>query len=148
MNGYTLIELTGDHRKGDIGRLDAVCFPKRPCAWPGPDGTMWWLALDINHRPAGYCALAPFGDNTGWLYRAGVLPEHRGHGLQQWFIAARERAADKLGWHTVVTNVNPESVGSINNLVSAGYRCFRPDVLWDGEGRVYLKRTLPHRRIT
>lgn len=124
--------------------LDAACFPGRASAWPGGADSMWWLVLDAHGEPAAYCALARHsaGGRTGYLSRAGVLPEHRGHGLQAAMIRVREDRARRIGFNALVTNVNPENVASANNLIDAGFRLYRPGVLWDGEGRLYLRKVI------
>jgi ribosomal protein S18 acetylase RimI-like enzyme len=135
-----------DERAGiEIARMEEACFPGRQCYWPAGADSVWWLVRDSDNTPAAYCALGRFsaGPRTGYLSRAGVMPQHRGKGLHPYLIDIRVERARRLGFNTLVTNVNPENVASANNLIEAGFRLYRPGVLWDGEGRLYLRKVLP-----
>lgn len=103
----------------------------------------WWIAYD-SQLPIGFCGmyLSSNWANTGYLCRAGILPEYRGKGLQKRLIRVRERKARKLGWTHLVTDTynNPASA---NNLISCGYRNYLPRTPWGADGVNYwIKRLI------
>lgn len=102
----------------------------------------WWIGYDGAHAVA-FAALHPssqWGD-AGYLSRAGVLPSHRGQGLQRRLLRVRERRARGLGleWLVTDTRMNPPSA---NNLIACGFRCFSPSKPWADEFTTYWKKGL------
>ena len=90
----------------------------------------WWIAskdgLDI-----GFAGLihSHWWSDCGYLIRCGVLPDHRGQGLQKKFIRIRIRQAKalKMNWIITSTYDNPASA---NSLISCGFKMFDPTNPW------------------
>src|SRR5437899_9338841 len=83
--------------EAEILHLDALCFPVD--APPVIAGAHWLIGRD-GAAPAAYCAWKPVdhdGVTVGFHYRAGVLTEYRGHGLQREMIRLREGLMRKSG---------------------------------------------------
>lgn len=123
--------------------LDEICFP-------GDDkittaGSLWWIAWH-GKKPVAYAGLrlCQAEQNLGlaFLCRAGVVPEHRGRGLQKRLIRTRERAARRLAVSELITYCVPWNCASINSLVACGYTFYRPETKYGGAGSVYLRKVL------
>ena len=123
--------------------LDEVCFPSdfRPCL----ENSLWWVVWRGN-EPVAYAGLRPcqWHENAGlgFLSRAGVIPNHRGRGLQRRLIRVREAAARTLGLTEIVTYVAAWNAASLNSLIACGYKFYRPATKWGGADSVYLRRRL------
>lgn len=91
----------------------------------------WWLAY-LDGEPVGFSGMVPsrLYRNAGYLKRAGVVPEHRGHGLQLRFFRAREAKARRIGWSLLVSETVTQNVPSQNNFIRAGYKLFQPKEPW------------------
>lgn len=102
----------------------------------------WWMAWK-GFTPVAFAGLkeGKSAPATGYLHRSGVLPMHRGHGLQVRLIRAREGMARELGWTRVVTDTTA-NVHSANSLIRAGYLLFKPDPIWAFEESLYWVRVL------
>lgn len=102
----------------------------------------WWLTYQ-GKTPVAFCGMHPSYSwlNTGYLYRVGVLPQHRGRGLQQRLIAVREAHARKLGWTHTVTDTN-ENTPSANSLIRRGYVLYEPAKPYGLETALYWKKKL------
>ena len=109
-------------------------------------GSLWWVAWN-GKEPVAYAGLRlcslPENRGMGFLCRAGVVPKHRGRGLQKKLIRVREAAARQLGLTELVTYCICSNVASMNSLVSCGYRFYLPATRYGGPGAVYLRRKLP-----
>jgi GNAT superfamily N-acetyltransferase len=102
----------------------------------------WWLAID-GCLPVGFVCIEHIDEwqYTGYLSRVGVLPSHRGHGLQKRLMQACERKARQLGWARIISSTynNPNSA---NNFIRCGYRCYQPEWCWGADGTVYWIKDL------
>lgn len=102
----------------------------------------WWVAYDQS-LPVAFAGLTRSQQvpDGGYLCRAGVLPSHRGQGLQRRLIQVRERKARKLGMKVLVTDTfdNPPSS---NNLIRAGFRLHEPLVRYGELGTNYWRKPL------
>lgn len=90
----------------------------------------WWIAIK-NGVDIGFAGLV---HSSRWtdccnLVRAGVVPDHRGQGLQKKFIRVRIRQAKalKMNWIVTSTYDNPASA---NSLIACGFKMFDPSVPW------------------
>ena len=101
-----------------------------------------WLTY-YGREPVAFCGLHPSSKwlNTGYLYRVGVLPQHRGRGLQQRLIAVREAHARKLGWTHTITDTT-ENTPSANSLIRRGYVLYEPAKPWGFPTALYWKKVL------
>lgn len=122
--------------------LHAECFPWAGDTYrygptrKGCKGGHWFLIHTVDAAgpkiPVGFAMLKPSmrWHRTGYLARAGVLPEHRGNKLQLRLIRARIKLARNLGWRWLISETidNPQSA---NNLIAAGFRAYHPKVKWN-----------------
>lgn len=109
-----------------ITRMDLICFPldTRPVI----DGARWLIGWDDN-KPAAYCAWKPVDHDdvaVGFHYRAGVLPEYRGHGVQREMIRLREAQMRSQGIRVAVTYTDADAAPSMRSLIAEGYRPYVP----------------------
>lgn len=121
-----------------LRQMDKRCFPSDE---PTDIEDIWWWIVYRGKTPAGYAGLqqtANKTEKTGFLCRAGVLPEHRGHGLHRTLIRARMRYAKQAGMKQLVTYTAIGNYASINGLVDRGFRLYHPDWPWAGKDRTYL----------
>lgn len=102
----------------------------------------WWLAY-LGNEPVAFAGVVPsrLYPNAGYLKRSGVLPAHRGHGLQLRFFRAREAKARKIGWTALVSETVLENIHSANNFIRAGYRMFEPKERWARDS-IYWRKVL------
>lgn len=105
--------------------------------------TGWWWVLYCDDQPVGFCSLRPsaYWLDTVYLCRAGVLPQHRGKGLQKRLIRVRERHAKrlKMNWLISDTYNNPAST---NSLIRCGFQMYTPSKKYGAEGTCYWRKRL------
>jgi predicted acetyltransferase len=108
--------------------LQKICLP-----YDKPYDTTagyWWIAIK-NGVDIGFAGLVYSSRWTDCcnLIRAGVVPDHRGQGLQKKFIRVRIRQAKalKMNWIVTSTYDNPASA---NSLIACGFKMFDPSVPW------------------
>jgi GNAT superfamily N-acetyltransferase len=112
----------------------------------------WWLVWPTAYQEGAvaFAGMRPSlqWDDRGYLCRVGVLPWHRGHGLQRRLLRVREAKARRLGWTSVHTDTT-DNIPSSNSLIKAGYTLFRPALRWGphAHGTLYWRKALgnPHR---
>lgn len=102
----------------------------------------WWIAAK-NGVDIGFAGLV---HSSRWsdccnLVRAGVIPDHRGQGLQKKFIRVRIRQAKalKMNWIVTSTYDNPASA---NSLIACGFKMFNPSVPWMAKHTSYWRLKL------
>lgn len=102
----------------------------------------WWLAF-ADDVAVGFAGLrdANTDPEASFLCLAGVMPEHRGRGLQKRLIAARLRRAKALGKRRAITYTAVSNVASANALIARGFRLYRPALTW-GDEFCYWKKEL------
>lgn len=102
----------------------------------------WWLTY-LGDEPVAFAGLreAHASVPAGYLIRSGVLPEHRGHGLQVRLLRAREAQARKNGWVEMLTDTT-NNIPSANSLIRAGYRLFQPKHPWAFDHSLYWTKDL------
>jgi len=102
----------------------------------------WWIATK-DGNDIGFAGLVRTVSWTdcGYLCRAGVVPDARGHGLQKQFIRVRLRQAKALGWKWVVTDTT-DNPASANSLISTGFKLFQPTKPWGFKNTLYWRRKL------
>lgn len=102
----------------------------------------WWV-VTYKREPIAFAGITPstLGDGIGYLKRSGVLPDHRGRGLQRRLLRVREQYAASQGWHRAVTDTT-ENVPSANNMIRAGYILFDPKPRWAFEHSLYWTKTI------
>lgn len=105
----------------------------------------WWLGRGQDGTPvafAGARVLTHPNRGLGFLSLAGVLPSARGQGMQRRLIRVRIAWARALGLSGLVTYTSPDNVISANNLISCGFRLYRPQEPWGLASGIYLARRL------
>ena len=129
-------------RAQTIRRLHAICFPSD--APLNPKQGWWWIVWHGGEAVgfAGMVLSVQWAD-AAYLFRAGVLPEHRGKGLQQRLVRARLALAKSIGMRWVITDTR-QNPSSANNLIDCGFRTFIPSRPWSFRDATYWKRRLDH----
>lgn len=139
---YRFVEVDGDQYSEVLRCMNAM-EPSWPdltddhlsCGW-------WWISKDDHGVLCGFAGLTPFDPmvGVGYLKRAYVSPDHRGHGLQLRMIEARIAKAKEIGWHQLVTETtNPRSA---HNLRLAGFEACDPEQHWAGRDALYFSKLL------
>lgn len=136
--------------------MDGEVFPDdKPVAFPG----VWWFVGRVNDEPVCYAGWRPhvpmetvgelhWREQWGFLYRAGVLPEHRGKGCQRKLIELREQHMLAQGIKVSVTYTDPISAASMRSLIACGYRPYKSDAksnlagVGRGDGFVHWRKDL------
>jgi GNAT superfamily N-acetyltransferase len=103
----------------------------------------WWLVHYGSELVAfaGMVPLEPFA-GVGYLKRAYVLPQHRGHGLQLRLMYTREVKARRLGWRQLVSECGPGNARSAANFLKAGFEPCDPEQPWGMPGSRYFSKML------
>ncbi len=122
---------TGLMSRALIRYMDAECFPKdEPFEWKDAYFTIGEKYPSSEKYPACYCAWKPVefkGSTVAFLYRAGVMPEFRGQGLQQKMIAIRE---NQIHHHRdidfIITCTAVDNMASISSMQKSGYKIYSP----------------------
>lgn len=135
-----MIEFRGARAEDEalILRLDKICFPiDAPLAFAGAH---WFIGWD-GDEPAAYCAWKTVEHDrvpVGFHYRGGVLPDHRGRGLQRQMLRLREEEMRRHGLAKAVTYTDADGAASMRNLIAEGYRPYAPtpDTTLSGIGRL------------
>lgn len=133
-----------DADEGRLRELHDECFGDS-APMPSFDPTdvgAWWLVYHAGDAVAfAGCVPSSYGKGYAYHKRSGVLPLHRGHGLQRRLISIRERWARKEGFHTIVTDTCANTPSS-NNLIRSGYELFDPKSPWGLKGGLYFRKSL------
>jgi len=123
-----------------LAKLQLNCLPGDK-AFPMDKG--WWHVVYAEDLAVGFSGMVPSVRWTDCVYlcRAGVLPEHQGHGLQKRLIRARVAKARALGYKWAVTDTydNPSSA---NSLIAVGFKLFEPSEPWAGKGSLFWRLKL------
>jgi GNAT superfamily N-acetyltransferase len=123
-----------------LSALQKICLP-----YDQPLDTnfgSWWIASQ-DGRDIGFAGLVRSVSwiDCGYLCRAGVVPTHRGQGLQKKFIRVRIRQAKTLGWKWLISDTT-ENPASANSLISCGFKMFEPSKPWAFKNSLYWRKKL------
>lgn len=125
---YRIERVDGASMAGALVEMDRLLFDTSSRIDPR---TGWWWIVWREEEVCGYAGMVKSHqwEQVGYFNRAGVLPDHRGHGLQRRLIWARVLQARRLGFTHVVTDTtaNPPSA---NNLIECGFRMYLPRYPW------------------
>ena len=127
-----------------IYAMERICFPHdTPYKL---HGSKWWIA-SIDGQTVGFCgAKALLGPSAVYLCRAGVMPGHRGAGIQRRMIRARVAWARKCqGIDMVITDTSKDNIGSSNNLIRCGFSLYTPQSKWGFDDGLYWRLKIPCR---
>lgn len=122
-----------------LKRLQKVCLPDDRVF--NTDQGYWWVAYHDVETIA-FAGMVPSSNWTdvGYLCRAGVVPDHRGRGLQKRLIRARMQSAKRIGWRWLITDTrSPESA---NSLISCGFKMYQPSNPWAYRDSCYWRKEL------
>jgi len=107
-----------------VADLHAQLFPT--IVFPYPHYGDWWIAWKGDEAVA-FAQMSPttYYPNCGYFARVGVLPAHRGHGLQSRLMAAAEKRGRGHTYEALVSDTtrNPHSAA---NFVRRGWVQFEP----------------------
>jgi GNAT superfamily N-acetyltransferase len=123
-----------------LHKMQKTCLPSDRVYFPS-NGT-YWIGYEAD-KPVAFCITAPSVSwaDTVYLGRSGVMPSHRGHGLQKRMISIRERWARRKGYVWCITDT-ADNPASANSLISRGYRMFEPSKPWGLNCSVYWRKKL------
>ena len=135
------VDIRNSEIQDELSVLQKKCLP-----YDKPYDTnygYWWIVYDAHNLPCGFAGLVSSvrWRDTGYLCRAGVLPSHRGRGVQKRLIRARIRQARALGWNWLITDTYQNPISS-NNLIATGFRLFEPSKPWGADGTLYWRLNL------
>jgi GNAT superfamily N-acetyltransferase len=124
-----------------IAVLHVECFGEEECRYKPTEG-YWWL-VHFEGDVVGFAGISASRSwlKTGYLCRAGVLPGHRGHGLQKRLIKVRLKKAKALGWTHAITDTR-DNPASSNSLISCGFRMYRATNPWGFADACYWRKSL------
>lgn len=108
------------------------------------DGTHFWLVWQKGKDyPVGF-ASARNSTVKGWgfLSRAGVLKEARGHSLQKRLIETRTRWSRGRRHKGILTYVATWNTASIVNLFKCGFKAYDPVEIPKRDGYIYFCKRL------
>lgn len=121
-----------------INELQKVCLPsdKRSDVSVG----RWWLVFH-DGTPVAFAGWQP---STSWLHtaylcRCGVIPSHRGSGLQKRLIRVRCSDARRQGCDWVITDTR-QNPASANSLISCGFKMYTPSNPWGHSDACYWRK--------
>jgi GNAT superfamily N-acetyltransferase len=137
---YCIREVDGDEESEVIAELHRICCPHDEL--PSTTDGWWWLAY-AGDVAVGYAGMRDAKSEPGaaFLCIAGVVPEHRGKGLQRRLIRVRVQKARRL-MKTAVISYTLDNAPSGNNLIACGFRLYSPDKRWEGGDVAYWRRLL------
>ena len=132
-----------------IEQMDRVCFPFDKAYGFTWDKNVSWIAIgergdDYNREdiPVAYLSAHPLRNGVWFFSRVGVMPSHRGQGLQRKLMTAMERHGRKEGWREIVTYCVGRNAHSIANILEAGYRTYEPRKSYVGWQCVHMRKRL------
>lgn len=97
----------------------------------------WWLAYHQG-TPVAFAGqrIATTDPSALFLCLAGVLPSHRGKGLQRRLIQKRVQRAREQGFARVISYTMVTNTPSSNNLIREGFRLYWPTAWFGGHNDV------------
>jgi GNAT superfamily N-acetyltransferase len=102
----------------------------------------WWIVYN-KQTPVAFAGM--YSSKTerygSYLIRSGVMPKHRGQGLQRQLIQCREEKAKKIGYNALVTDTTG-NIYSSNNLIAEGFRLFKPHKPWAFPETLYWRKEI------
>jgi ribosomal protein S18 acetylase RimI-like enzyme len=104
----------------------------------------WWWLVERAGEAVGFAGLYHFAarPKAGYLCRSGVLPAHRGHGLQRRLITVRAKKARALKFKVLVTDCRNDNVPSLRNIAAAGFKAYWPKNPWAFSFSTYWRKRI------
>ena len=128
------------HYAAIVAMLHAKLFPKTQ--FPSPHYGDWWVVY-FGNEPVGFSHLvqSTHYPDGGYFSRVGVLPPHRGNGLQARLMIAAEIRARSFGWGMMYSDTR-RAPYSAANFEKLKYSRFKPENPWGQPGTVYWRKEL------
>lgn len=124
-----------------IRTLDKACFPDDHRV-PFKKDSHFWIVTQKG-IPIAYASMTPYSkEGPFFLNRVGVLPSHRGHGIQRILIDRRCRYAKRRGEKRVCTYAAIDNYASVNNLIRSGFRFYFYDPIDTERLRLWFEKIL------
>ena len=124
-----------------IEAMDRVCFPfDRPYMFSWDKNVSW--IVEEGGEYVAYLSAHPLRNGVWFFSRVGVMPSHRGQGLQRKLMTAMERHGRREGWREIVTYCVGRNGHSIANILEAGYRTYEPRKSYVGWQCVHMRKRL------
>lgn len=128
-----------------VADLHARLFPN--VVFPYPHYGDWWVTYE-GKLPVAFAHTEPttFYPNSGYFGRVGVLPDHRGHGLQFHLMKKAEVHAREVRLYEALYSDTTRVKHSAANFVRRRWTKFEPapdlKVQWGSKDTVYWRKTL------
>lgn len=123
-----------------VADLHAQLFPN--IIFPYPHYGDWWVVWH-NDKPAAFSHMSPttYYPNCGYFGRVGVLPKHRGHGLQARLMRLAEKRGRGHTWEALISDTTrvPHSAANFERL---GWSQFEPENPWGKRHTKYWRKEL------
>lgn len=129
---YTIAEVRGDEYTGPIRSWNRA-EPSFPALQDRHlVNGFWWFVDHLVFGTIGFAGMVPFEPfpRVGYLKRAYIAPDNRGHGLQRRLIEVRIEKARMLGWTQLVSDCHHDNVHAARNFAAAGFEQCRPEQPW------------------
>lgn len=123
-----------------IKKLQAEIFD--PDDWVVGLGLHYWFVAWDGGEPVAFGGLQVYTNKVGFLSLSGVLPSHRGIGLQRRLIKSRVRLAYRLNCLRLVTYTVCNNPTSMRSILRCDFQPYWPEHAWAGEEVVYFERNL------
>ena len=135
------VDIRHSQIQNELSVLQKKCLP-----FDTPSDTnygYWWIVYDASGLPSAFAGLVHSVRwiDCGYLCRSGVLPSHRGYGVQKRLIRVRVRQARALGWKWLITDTY-QNPASANSLISTGFKMYEPSKPWGADGTLYWRLKL------
>lgn len=142
MTGPIITEVDGERCAAEINSFNGLFPDAFEALKPRHlrDG-YWWLVHDAG-RVVGFAGMVPFEPfpKVGYLKRAAILADYRGHGLQGKLMGLREERARSLtNWTCLISECAVGNVASANNFIRAGYRLVEVERPWEKDTLFWKK---------
>ncbi len=141
MGSYRIREVDGEESDDILAELHENTFADAAYL---PDFKIgfWWIVYH-GKEPVGFAGLVPSQQrvDAGYMIRAGVVPKHRGRGLQKRLIRVREAKARRLGWTSLVSDTM-ENIRSANNLIRHGFKLYNPIFAYSFDTALYWEKRI------
>lgn len=124
-----------------IEAMDRVCFPHDTPYMFAWNKNVSWVVQDGGEIVA-YLSAHPLKRGSWFFSRVGVMPSHRGHGLQRKLMSVMERHGRGAGWRQIVTYTAGHNGHSTRNILAAGYRTYEPRKSYVGWECVHMRKRL------
>ena len=124
-----------------IEAADRVCFPLDKAYFFAWVKNVSWVAHD-NGEMVGYISAHPLRRGVWFFSRVGVMPSHRGRGLQRKLMSVLEKHGRANGWKFIVTYTVGINGWSTRNILASGYRTYEPRKSYVGWDVVHLRKKL------